>query len=302
MTTSAPPAQERLKASPLARKIARERNIEIARITGTGPHGRIIEADVLSFAERTPAPKPPVLPSAPARTPVAPPVGAQVKDLSQMRRVIARRMSDSKTTLPHFYVTAEIDMGEALTLREKLNGYDETLPKISVNDLIVKAVAKSLLKFPEVNSVYQDDKVYTPQGAHVGIAVALDDGLIVPVVRDADTLPLRKVASVARELIQKARQKKLQPSEYSGGSFTVSNLGAFDVENFLAIIDPAQGAILAVATVVKKPVVLADDTIAVRQRMNVTLSADHRVIDGATGAKFLQELKRLLQNPLSLLE
>ncbi len=211
-------------------------------------------------------------------------------------------MTESKTTIPHFYVTSEVDMAEAMALREKLNAYDETLTKISLNDMVVKAAAKTLAKFPAANAAYKDDKVYPGSGVHVGIAVALDDGLIVPVVRDADALPLRKLADASKTLIKKARDKKLQPNEYSGGTFTVSNLGPFDVENFIAIIDPSQGAILAVASIVKKAVVLADDSIVARPCMNVTFSGDHRVMDGATGAKFLQELKRLLQNPLSLLE
>jgi pyruvate dehydrogenase E2 component (dihydrolipoamide acetyltransferase) len=289
--------QERLKASPLARRVAKERGIDIAQITGTGPLGRIVEADVLAFAER-PAPKAaPVQaeprPSAPAAAPV---------ELSAIRKVIARRMTESKTTIPHFYVTVEVDMTAAMALREQLNGYDETLAKISFNDMIVKASALALRKVPAVNASFKNDSIIPGRGIHVGIAVALDDGLIVPVVRDADALPLRKLAQTGRDLIKKARDKKLQPSEYSGGTFTVSNLGSFDVQEFQAIIDPSQGAILAVASIVKKPVVLDDDTIAVRPRMNLTFSGDHRVMDGATGARFLQELKRVLQNPLALLE
>ncbi len=315
--------QERLKASPLARRIAREQGIDIAQLSGTGPLGRIVEADVLAFAQSGQgAPRPVAVPAAAPSTAVQPglptaqpnreqpqqratitpaPVTAPT-ELSAMRKVIARRMVESKTTIPHFYITSEIDMGEALALRETLNAYDDTLVKISLNDMVVKASAKALARVPAVNAAFRDDKVYPGAGIHVGIAVALDDGLIVPVVRDADTLPLRKVAQASRDLIKKARDKKLQPSEYSGGTFTVSNLGSFDVESFVAIIDPAQGAILAVSSIVKKPVVLADDTIAVRSRMNVTFSGDHRVLDGATGARFLLELKRALQNPLSLLE
>lgn len=315
--------QERLKASPLARRIARERGLDIAQVTGTGPLGRIVEADVLAFSTSGQAAQPPVaVPEAAPSTAVQPglppaeptatkpqqraavtPAPLSVPtELSAMRKVIARRMVESKTTIPHFYITSEIDMGEALALREKLNAYDETLAKISLNDMVVKASAKALARVPAANAAFRDDKVYPGAGVHVGIAVALDDGLIVPVVRDADTLPLRALARTGKELIKKARDKKLQPSEYSGGTFTVSNLGSFDVENFIAIIDPSQGAILAVASIVKKAVVLADDSIAVRSRMNVTFSGDHRVMDGATGARFLQELKRTLQNPLSLLE
>ena len=296
----------RLKASPLARSVARQRGLDIAQISGTGPQGRIIEADVLAFTSvqvakastseaacALPAAK--VITSAPAPT-------STPTELSAMRKVIAKRMVESKTTIPHFYLTSEIDMAEAMALREKLNSYDDSLAKISLNDMVVKASAKALAKVPAANAMFKDDKIYPGAGIHVGIAVALDDGLIVPVVRDADTLPLRKLAETGKVLIKKARDKKLQPADYSGGTFTVSNLGPFDIENFIAIIDPSQGAILAVASIQKKAVVLSDDSIAVRPRMQVTLSGDHRVMDGATGAKFLLELKRLLQNPLSLLE
>ena len=288
----------RLKASPLARSVARLRGIDIAQITGTGPQGRIIEADVLAFAGKAVSPTPPLL-GAGGATPAS---LTTPTELSAMRKVIARRMVESKTTIPHFYLTAEVDMAEAMALREKLNAYDETLTKISLNDMVVKASAKALAKVPAANAVFKDDKIYPGAGIHVGIAVALEDGLIVPVVRDADGLPLRKLADANKGLIKKARDKKLQPSDYSGGTFTVSNLGPFDIENFIAIIDPSQGAILAVSSIQKKAVVLSDDSIAVRPRMNVTFSGDHRVMDGATGAKFLQELKRLLQNPLSLME
>ncbi len=310
---------ERLKASPLARSVAKQRGVDIARVTGSGPMGRIVEADVLAFATSVPAFAPAVsVPSTavssdlpPAEpTPAAPmkrasftpsPLSAPT-ELSAMRKVIARRMVESKTTIPHFYITVEVDMAEAMALREMLNSYDETLTKISLNDMVVKASGKALVKYPAVNAAFKDDKLYPGVGVHVGVAVALDDGLIVPVVRDADTTPLRTLAQNTKTLVKKARDKKLQPSEYSGGTFTVSNLGPFDVENFIAIIDPAQGAILAVSSIVKKAVVLADDTIAARPRMSLTLSGDHRVMDGATGARFMQELKRLLQAPLSLME
>ncbi len=308
----------RLKASPLARSVARQRGLDIAQMTGTGPQGRIIEADVLAFAATsTAAPPAPVtstavqagLPPAQAtpqapqrRTETTPAPLTAPTELSAMRRVIARRMIESKTTIPHFYITSEVDMAAAMALREQLNGYDETLTKISLNDMVVKASALALKKFPAVNAVFRDDKVYPGAGFHVGIAVALDDGLIVPVVRDADALPLRRLAESSKNLIKKARDKKLQPADYSGGTFTVSNLGPFDVESFTAIIDPAQGAILAVASIRKKAVVQADDSLAVRPCMNLTFSGDHRVMDGATGARFLQEIKRLLQAPLALME
>lgn len=303
---TAPPAPsrngERLKASPLARKIARERGIALEQVSGTGPNGRIIEADILGFkgvssvATQTAAPTP--VPSAPQQAPS----NGQPIELTAIRKVIARRMTESKTTIPHFYVTSEVDMEAVIALRKELNSYDESLTKISINDFVVKAAALALVKVPDVNRVYQNDKIYQYSASHVGIAVALDDGLIVPVVKDANSKSLRKIAAEAKTLIDKARAKKLQPAEYSGGTFTVSNLGTFDVESFIAIIDPSQGAILAVASSRKVPVVMADDKIAIRQRMNITLSGDHRVMDGAAGARFLQEVKRLLQNPLALLE
>jgi pyruvate dehydrogenase E2 component (dihydrolipoamide acetyltransferase) len=301
-----PPSSDRLKASPLARKIARERNIDIAQVTGSGPFGRIVEADVEAFGQKPAAAGAASAAPASTATPVSkvapiPSGEVSVIELSQIRRVIAKRMVESKTTIPHFYVTVEVDMGEAMSLREKLNTYEEGLAKISLNDFLLKASAKALMKFPEVNAVFRNDQIVQYPAANVGVAVALDDGLIVPVIRNANILPLRQLATVAKDLINKARAKKLQPNEYSGGTFTVSSLGGFDVDNFIAIIDPSQGAILAVSTIVKKPVVVNDE-IVIRQRMNITLSGDHRVMDGATGAKFIQEIKRLLQNPLSLIE
>ena len=291
--------KERIKATPLARSVARESGLDIARVTGTGPYGRIVEADVQAHLKsQTAKPAPAQTKTEAVQAPAAAPI-----ELTPIRRVIAKRMVESKTTIPHFYITSEIDMGAAVALREQLNSYDDTLVKISLNDMVVKASAIALKKVPAANAAFKDDKIQPGNGVHVGIAVALEDGLIVPVVRDADTLPLRKLAAAGKDLIKKARDKKLAPQEYSGGTFTVSNLGSFDVENFIAIIDPAQGAILAVSSIVKKPVVLADGvSIGVGQRMNVTFSGDHRVMDGAVGAHFLQELKRVLQNPLSLLE
>jgi len=270
---------------------------------GSGPLGRVIEADVQAYLKSGPA-RPAAAPAARAAAPAAAlPADVTPVELSAMRKVIARRMTESKTTIPHFYLTVEIDMTAAAKLRDELNSYDDTLPKISFNDMVVKATAKALEKVPAVNARYHDDRIYPGAGVHVGVAVALDDGLIVPVVRDANMLPLRKLAVASRELIKRARDKKLQPDEYTGGTFTVSNLGAFDVEEFTAIIDPSQGGILAVASILPKAVVLEDGvTIGVRQRMRATYSGDHRVVDGASGAKFCHELKRLLQHPLSLLE
>ncbi len=315
-TTTAPRGNgtaqpSRLKASPLARRVAREQGVALENVTGTGPNGRIIEADVKAAATQ-PKPQAAAVQSQPTAQPamVAPTgsgfapssVPGERVEMSTMRRVIGRRMVDSKSQVPHFYLTTEVDMDAAMELRKQLNTLDDSLSKISLNDFVVKASALALKKVPDVNRIYQGDSYIQPSSSNVGIAVALDDGLIVPVVKEADTKSLRAIAKEARGLIDKARSRKLQPADYGGGTFTVSNLGSFDIDNFIAIIDPAQGAILAVGSIRKMPVVLADDTIAVRSRMNITLSGDHRVMDGAAGAKFLQELKRLLQNPLALLE
>lgn len=317
-----------VKASPLARRIAREQGIDISLIKGSGPFGRVIEADIAAFLAGQGKPYTEITPSAPPAAPVVPPkplpaapiqavpqlkpaapvmpvsttADADAVELSAMRKVIARRMVESKTTIPHFYVTVEIDMTEAVALRERLNAINET-SKISINDMVVKAAAKALVNVPAANAAFKDDRIYNSKGVNVGIAVALDDGLIVPVIKNADQLTLKALSQTGKNLIKKARDKKLMPDEYSGGSFTVSNLGAFDVDNFIAIIDPSQGAILAVSSIIRKPVVLdGSDEIVIRQRMNVTFSGDHRVMDGATGAKFTQAIKKYLQNPLSLLE
>ena len=290
---------DRISVSPLARRIARERKVDLARVKGSGPNGRIIEADILTYLDKREGA------AVAAKQAASPESDVTPIDLSAMRRVIAKRMAESKGSIPHFYVSAEVDMTESIALRSKLNGYDDSLTKISFNDMVVKAVAKALAKFPAANVAFRDNKIYPGAGIHIGVAVSLEDGLIVPVVRDADKLPLRQLSYVAKGLVKKAREGKLLPNDYSGGTFTVSNMGSLgaDIENFIAIIDPAQGAILAVSSIIKKPVVLSDEeTIGVRPLMGVTFSGDHRVMDGAVGAKFLIEFKRLLQNPLSLLE
>ena len=324
--TASPTAEKNgqsIKASPLARRIAREQGIEISRIKGSGPFGRVIEADIAAYIadrerssvqEINPAPAqrkrqiPSVQPAvtkmpavAQNTTPAQSPMQGAI-ELSAIRKVIARRMVESKTTIPHFYITVEIDMTEAMELRERLNSMNGEY-RISINDMVVKAVAKALVDVPAVNAAFKDDTIIPGDGVNVGIAVALDDGLIVPVVRDADKLTLRGLSQAGKVLIKKARDKKLLPDDYSGGTFTVSNLGAFEVDNFIAIIDPSQGAILAVSSIVRKPVILdGGDAIIARHRMNATLSGDHRVMDGASGAKFTQALKRYLENPISLLE
>ena len=231
----------------------------------------------------------------------AAPVGAEFEDrpLSQMRAVIARRMPLSKAPVPHFYVSSEIAMDRAWTLREELNGL-EGQPKISVNDFVVRACALALLQHPGVNASFQGESIRVFHRAHIGIAVALEDGLITPVLRDADTKSIARIAAEARDLAERARVRKLRVPELSGATFSISNLGMLDVTEFSAIINPPEGAILAVGAVRTVPVVTADG-LGVGRRMMVTLSCDHRVMDGAMGARFLQDVKRLLEEPLRLL-
>ncbi|MDW8291375.1 MAG: dihydrolipoamide acetyltransferase family protein [Armatimonadota bacterium] len=306
MKAEEPPLQERVKASPLARRIAQEAGIDLAMVKGTGPSGRIVERDVQQFlAARQAAAPPPV--GEPVR-PVVPPVEVPAavaggEPLSRMRRLIAERTTLTKQTVPHFYVTMDIDMTEAMALRERLNAaLPEEAPKLSVNDLVTKACALTLARYPQVNALYQNERIYPSSEVHIGIAVALPDGLIVPVLRHCERKTLRQITHETRQLVEKARAGRLTPEEYSGATFSISNLGMYGVDDFIAIINPPAVAILAVGAVQKQPVVLEDDTIAVRQRMKVTLSADHRALDGAVAAEFLRELKRILENPYQMVE
>lgn len=296
----APAAEERIKASPLARKIAREHGIDLRLLQGTGPQGRIVERDVLAYLEkmRPPAPAPVAAPPVPP-TP-APAGAARTEPLNRLRQITAQRTTEAKQTIPHFYLTMEIDMEEALALRAKLNSMEESF-RISVNDMIVKACAVALEKHPIVNASYREGQLVYPDGIHIGIAVASEEGLLVAVVRHCEGKSLRRIAQEAQTLVQKAREGKLLPDEMTGNTFTVSNLGMFDIDEFSAIINPPASAILAVGAVKKVPVVLEDGSIQPRARMKVTLSCDHRVLDGATGARFLQDLKRVLENPVLMM-
>ena len=296
--TPAQPDNDRPKASPLARKIAQEHGIDLCRIKGSGPQGRIVERDVLAYLDSlkteptpTPAPIPTVAPP-PAMT-------GRSEPLSRLRQITAQRTTEAKQTIPHFYLTMEIDMEEALALRAKLNQAYENL-KVSVNDMVVKACALALEKYPIVNASFQNNQLVHPEGIHIGIAIAVDEGLLVGVVRSCEQKSLRRIAQESQSLIHKAREGKLMPDEMTGNTFTVSNLGMFGIEEFSAIINPPASAILAVGAVKKVPVVAADGSIVARARMRVTLSCDHRVFDGATGARFLQELKHVLENPILL--
>jgi pyruvate dehydrogenase E2 component (dihydrolipoamide acetyltransferase) len=288
----------RVKASPLARKIAAQSGVDLKLIQGSGPGGRIVRRDVEAAASVPAA----AAAAAPALRPVAPSVeGPEFEDvaLSAMRATIAKRMPLSKGPVPHFYVTSEVAMDRAWELREELNGL-QGQPKISVNDLIIRACALTLLAHPGVNASFQGDKIRVYQRVHMGIAVALEEGLITPVLRDAHAKSLAQIAVEARDLAERARQRKLRAQELSGATFSISNLGMFDVSDFSAIINPPEGAILAVGSVRKVPVV-TEEGLGVGRRMAMTISCDHRVMDGAMGARFLQDVKRLLEEPLRLL-
>jgi pyruvate dehydrogenase E2 component (dihydrolipoamide acetyltransferase) len=293
---SVPPSEApgRVKASPLARKIAAQSGVDLRLVSGSGPGGRVVRRDV-EAATTSGAP-----PSVTTARPAAPP-GVEFEDrpLSQMRATIARRMPLSKAPVPHFYVTSEIGMDRAWTLREELNAL-EGQPKISLNDLVIRACALALLEHPGVNASFQGDSIRVFHRAHIGIAVALEDGLITPVLRDAHAKSLAQIAVEARDLAERARIRKLRATELSGATFSISNLGMLEVTEFSAIINPPEGAILAVGAVRTVPVV-TDAGLGVGRRMMVTISCDHRAMDGAMGARFLQDVKRLLEEPLRLL-
>lgn len=297
----------RLKASPLARKLAKEKGIDISRIAGTGDGGRIIKADIDNYQAPAALATTTAVPAATAaKETAAIPVFTAVTgeegytDLpnSQMRNVIARRLAESKFTAPHFYLKMEINMDNAITARGQLN---ESSPvKISFNDLVVKAAALALRRHPAVNASWLGDKIRRYQHVHIGIAVAIEDGLIVPVVRFADQKTLPQIAAESKELAGKAKTKKLQPSEFTGNTFTISNLGMMDIDEFTAIINPPDSCILAVGRI-REVVVKKGDGFDISNRMTVTLSCDHRSVDGATGASFLQTFKKFLEQPVTML-
>ncbi len=295
----------RIKASPLARKVAAQSGVDLRLLQGTGPGGRIVRRDVESAAT---SPAPAVAAAAAPAPAAARPqfvipqrTGAEFEDkpLSSMRAIIAKRMPLSKGPVPHFYVTSDVSMDRAWALRAELNAL-EGQPKISVTDMIVKACALALLKNPGVNAQLQGQSIRVFHRAHIGLAIALDEGLITAVVRDCDAKPLAQIAVEARDVAERARGGKLRAQELSGATFSISNLGMYDVEEFSAIINPPEGAILAVGSVLEKPVVDGGQ-LRVGRRMKMTISCDHRVMDGAMGARFLQDAKRLLEEPLRLL-
>ncbi len=303
----------RVLASPLAKRMAKEMGLELADITGTGPNGRIIRQDVERRAAVAPAPRmaagggvgvrtparapAPLLPRRPAPSPTGPEFSDE--PLSSMRKVIATRLVQSKAPVPHFYLTIEVNMQRAKELRESANLLEPEL-KLSYNDIILKACAAALRQNPEVNASFQGESIRYHHRVNLGMAVATEGGgLITPVLRNADTKSLAEISSESKELAARARMRKLLPEEYAGSTFSISNLGMMGIDEFSAVINPPEGAILAVGAVAEKPVVV-DGRVEAGLRCRLTLSCDHRVVDGATGAKFLQSLKQILENPVYL--
>lgn len=289
---SAASADIRVFASPLARRLAKARGIDLALLRGSGPHGRVVKRDVEAAHDLAPPPKPSAAPAAAANT------GYEEMPHSSMRRTIARRLSESKATIPHFYLTADCRMDKLDALRAQINA--STPRKISVNDFIVKAVAAALREMPDMNVSWTDNALRRYAQADISIAVSTDSGLITPVVRAADTKSLSVISRDIADLANRARSGTLAPEEYQGGSFTISNLGMFGVQEFSAIINPPQAAILAVGATQLRPVV-EDGALVVAPVMTVTLSVDHRAIDGALAAQWLATLKRMIENPLATL-
>jgi pyruvate dehydrogenase E2 component (dihydrolipoamide acetyltransferase) len=297
----------RVRISPLAKKLAAEKGLDPARITGSGPGGRIVREDVIA-AEKAGTAKPGAAGAksggnftggTPAKT--GPIQEEKLVPVSNMRGIIAKRLLESKTTIPHFYLDIEVDAGPLLELRAQLNtALEKDGVKLSVNDFILKASAEALRRVPAVNCSWETTAVRHHAAAHVSFAVAIEDGLITPVIRDTHTKSVFAISTEAKALAKRAKDKKLAPAEFTGGTFCVSNLGMMGIDRFSAIINPPNAAILAVGTTVKKPVV-KNDEIVIGQRMTLTLSVDHRVVDGAVGATYLAALKQLLESPALLL-
>jgi pyruvate dehydrogenase E2 component (dihydrolipoamide acetyltransferase) len=291
----------RLATSPVAARMAGELGIDLRQVKGSGPGGRIIKRDIEAYLkEREKAPAPAARPPMP--TPSYEPSGADytVEPLSGIRQTIGKRMTESKQTAPHFYVTMDVDMAAAMALRSQLNALLPEADKISVNDLVQKAAAIALRQFPKINASYASDGIHIHNAVNIGHAVARENGLVTAVVRDVDKKSLAQIAKETRDLVTRTRDGKMKPDEMVGGTFTISNLGMFEVDDFIAIINPPQAAILAVGAVQKVPVVNAEGQIVVGQRMKATISADHRVTDGAEAARFVQAFKKTLEEPMRL--
>ena len=281
------PGDGRTKASPLAKRLAQDHHVNIAGVQGSGPQGRVIKRDVEGVLSSGSA--------VPQRTYLA--GTSEDVALSPIRKTIAKRMTESKTTAPHFYVTIEADMEPAMTFREQLNAASES--KISFTDILIKATASALMRHPQINATYLGDSMKQYHYVHMAVAVALDEGLVTPIIRNCEQKGIAAINADLRDLAERARNRKLKPEEYTGATFTISNLGMYGVEEFVAIINPPEGAILAVGSIVEKPVV-KKGAIVIGHTMKMTLSSDHRIIDGAVAARFLQDMKKILENPASL--
>ena len=293
---TAPASSDRVKASPLAKKIAKEKGLDLGRVQGSGPAGRVVLRD-LDGASAQGASVAAPLAVGRASMP-APGVVFEDLPLSQIRKTIAKRLSQSLGPIPTFYLTMDVDMTRSAEAREALKALGPE-GKVSFNDILIKAVATALIRHPVCNAWWMDDRIRVWRQAHIGMAVAIEDGLITPVIRNADQKSLREISAESRDLAGRARERKLKPEEYTGSTFSISNLGMFDIEHFTAIINPPEAGILAVGKVREEPAVV-NGQVAVRQKMRMTMSCDHRAIDGATGAAFLKTLKTLLENPLAL--
>lgn len=289
---AAPTATGRVKASPLARKIAQELGVALDRVTGSGPGGRVVEKDVRAAATKTPAA---------VFAPVAATADDRVVELGRLRRITAERTAHSKQTVPHFYVTLEVDVERIIALKAQFE--EEGAGKVSINDFVARACVLALQEMPVVNAVFQGKSILEQGAVHLGVAAAVDDGLTVPVVKNAHTMSLRQLSAAIRTVVGKARDNKLGPDEVSGSTFSISNMGMLNVDNFLAIINEPNAAILAVSSVRRKVVVVddSDEELEIRNRMNIAASFDHRVVDGAIGAKFVNVVAEYLENPTRLL-
>ena len=293
----------RVKASPLARRLAADQGLDISQIKGTGPEGRVTETDVRAAMKSAPAGDAAASQSKAAAPAPAQAVAGDRIHLSGMRKVIAQRLVESLGPVPHFYLTIEVDAGPLMTARAELKagGEESDTSKITVNDFVLKAAIEAAVKVPKANASFDGDALIQYQDVDLAIAVAIDDGLVTPVVRAAQTKSLREISETVKDLAYRARHKRMKPEEFQGGTFTVSNLGGHGIDSFSAIINPPQGFILAIGAITKRVVVDDCDQMHVGQRMSITMSCDHRVIDGALGAEYLKELRRLLENPTLLL-
>ena len=303
----------RIFATPLARRLAKENGVDLGSISGSGPHGRIVKNDILNIKAFSPIAIQETLADPVLRTNTVQASGSSVKNLyadrefkeiplNSMRKTVATRLTEAKQNIPHFYLRKEIKIDELLQVRSRLNAHlAERNNKLSINDFIIKSCALALQSVPMANAVWAEDKILQLKPSDIAVAVSVEDGLFTPIIRDADEKSLSNLSKEMKELAEKARSKKLMPSEYQGGSFSISNLGMFGVDNFDAVINPPHGAILAVGRGLKKPIVNDDDTISVANVMSLTLSVDHRVIDGALGADLLQSIAKYLEDPVLML-